>query len=279
MEDPMPASTTAADPLVDMSWLADHLDDPDIRPVEVDVSAAAYDLGHVPGAVLWNAYGDLRHPDYEPVGTPELERLLGRCGVTPETTLVFYGYAAHLGYWLVKAYGHTRAVVIDEPREAWRGPWSSEAPAPGPVTHRLSRAPGLVAKERLLGLDGVVLDVRAEAEFTGEIFWPSGAPEEHGRAGHVPGAVSLPISELRTDTGFRPAPVMLEALSGHGISPATRVTTYCTIGNRASQAWYALTHLLGFREVSVYYGGWAEWGTDPAMPVERGRVGPGIAKL
>src|SRR5581483_2851793 len=188
-------------------------------------------------------------------GAPELEQLLQRCGIEPATTLAFYGYAAHLGYWLVKAHGHARAVLIDGPREQWTGPWSSEAPTPRPTTYRLGPASGLVTRDELLERIGVLLDVRTEAEYAGERFWPSGAPEERGRPGHVPGALNLPISELRTLTGFKPATEMRTALHRHGITPEERLTIYCTIGNRASQAWYALTHLLGYADVALYYGG------------------------
>jgi thiosulfate/3-mercaptopyruvate sulfurtransferase len=263
------ASIAVTEPLFDGRWLQGHLDDPTVRIVEVDVSAAGYEQGHVPGAVLWNAYADLRHRDYRPVGTRELEQLLERCGVRPSTTLAFYGYAAHLGYWLANAHGHARAVLLDGPREQWTGAWSTDPPTPEPTRYRLGRPTALVTRDELLTLDGVVLDVRTRPEYAGEQFWPSGAPEERGRAGHVPGAVNVPISELRTQSGFRPVTEMRAALRRHGITPEKRVTTYCTIGNRAGQAWYALTHLLGFADVAVYYGGWAEWGSDPATPVER----------
>jgi thiosulfate/3-mercaptopyruvate sulfurtransferase len=266
---PTITSSTVTEPLVDSRWLARHLDDPTVRSVEVDVTAAAYEQEHVPGAVLWNAYADLRHRDYQTVGTRKLERLLERCGVRSTTTLAFYGYAAHLGYWLVKAHGHERAVLLDGPRDHWGGPWTTEAPSPEPTTYRLGPATALVTRDELLTPGGVLLDVRTEAEYAGEQFWPSGAPEERGRAGHVPGALNVPISELRVETGFRPVTEMRAALRRHGVNPENRVTLYCTIGNRASQAWYALTHLLGFEDVAVYYGGWAEWGSDPAMTVER----------
>jgi thiosulfate/3-mercaptopyruvate sulfurtransferase len=262
-------SIGTAEPLVDPDWLADHLDDPTVRIIEVDVSAAAYAPGHIPGATLWNTYTDLRHPDYKPVGTRELEQLLQRCGVGPKTTLAFYGYAAHLGYWLAKTHAHTRAVLIDGPRDQWPGPWSRETPHPTPTTYRIAPATRRLVADDLSKLNGIILDVRSESEYVGERFWPSGAREERGRPGHIPGAINVPISELRTETGFRAATDMRMALHRRGITPRTPVVTYCTIGNRASQAWYALTHLLGFNDAAVYYGGWAEWGSDPTMPVGR----------
>ena len=91
---------------VDVDWIGAHLNDPDVRLVEIDVSRAAYDKGHIPGAVLWNAYTDLRDPNYSPVGLAELGRLLMRSGITPDTCVVTYGYSAPLGFWLLRAHGH-----------------------------------------------------------------------------------------------------------------------------------------------------------------------------
>ena len=84
-----------------MRSIASHIDDPSVRFVEIDVSAAAYNAGHIPRAVLWNAYTDLRHSDYRPVSAAELQDLLRKSGVTPDMTVVFYGYGAHLGFWLL----------------------------------------------------------------------------------------------------------------------------------------------------------------------------------
>src|ERR1700686_4320475 len=104
---------TMSDPTVDVAWIAAHLDDPKVRIVEIDVSRAAYDQGHIPGAVLWNAYADLRDAGYRPIPRADFERVLSRSGISPETTVVFYGYGAFLGFWLMKAYGHRDARVLD----------------------------------------------------------------------------------------------------------------------------------------------------------------------
>src|ERR1700736_1432992 len=66
-------SLVSSEVLIDADWIAAHLDDPDVRVVEVDVSSAAYDRGHIPGAILWNAYKDLRHPDYTPIDEDGLD--------------------------------------------------------------------------------------------------------------------------------------------------------------------------------------------------------------
>jgi 3-mercaptopyruvate sulfurtransferase SseA len=101
--------------------------------VEIDVSNASYAAGHIPWAVLWNAYTDLRHPDYLPISANELQSLLRKSGVTSDVTVVFYGYGAHLGFWLLSSHGHGEARVMDGSREHWivaGGRWSAELPTP-----------------------------------------------------------------------------------------------------------------------------------------------------
>lgn len=131
----MESATILPDTRVDADWIASHTNDPAVRLVEIDVSAAAYNAGHISGAVLWNAYTDLRHSDYRPVSAAELQDLLRRSGVTPDMTVVFYGYGAHLGFWLLTSHGHGCVRLMDGSREQWktaRRDWSSDVPGVGP---------------------------------------------------------------------------------------------------------------------------------------------------
>src|SRR5436190_2175353 len=100
------SAATGSDLMVAPQWVADHAGDDGLRIVECDVSGAAYGEGHVPRAVLWNAYVDLRHADYTPIDTAEFAELLGRSGITPDTTVVVYGYADFLALWLLTTIGH-----------------------------------------------------------------------------------------------------------------------------------------------------------------------------
>ena len=132
------ATQLTTDLMVDPEWIADHLDDPAVRLVEVDVSPAAYDAGHIPGAVLWNAYSDLRRPDYSPVTSDELVSLLSRSGIGRSSTIVLYGYGAYLGFWLMKRIGHERVLLMDGPRERWEQAgyrWTRQARRPAPVSY------------------------------------------------------------------------------------------------------------------------------------------------
>jgi thiosulfate/3-mercaptopyruvate sulfurtransferase len=265
-------------PIIDASWIAAHERDPKVRLIELDVSPSAYESGHIPGAVFWNAYTDLREADYRPIEHEQLECLLSRSGVTPNTTLVFYGYGAALGFWLMKAHLHNDVRMLVGSREQWAqagGQWSTEAPEPARSSYRLAgpHEDMLASRadvEAAIGQPGhVLLDVRSDPEFSGERFWPSGAVEDTGRAGHVPGAVSVPIDLLRSeDDTFKTADQMRRALERAGIAPEQKVIAYCTIGNRASQAWFALKYLLGYPDVSVYYSSWVEWGKAANTPIE-----------
>ena len=274
------ASTRGADPgvLVDPQWLEAHLVNPQVRVVEVDVSPAAYNDWHIDGAVLWNIYADLKDASYRLMDSAALERLMARSGIGPDTTVVFYGYAAVLGLWLMKLYGHPDVRILDCSRDTWRAgghPWSTAASEPAVGCVRLDGEDPRIRADRAavhdaVGQPGTILvDVRSEAEYKGERFWPSGGLEPGGRAGHVPSAVHQPIDGLyNADGSFRSAGELRRVFSAVDLDRGEELITYCTIGGRAATAWFVLTYLLGRDHVRVSDGSWAEWGRLPGTPVE-----------
>jgi thiosulfate/3-mercaptopyruvate sulfurtransferase len=265
--------------LVDPGWLARHLNDPDLRVVEVDVSPAAYDNWHIDGAVLWNVYTDLKDAGYRTVGTAALERLVARSGIGPRSTVVFYGYAPTLGMWLMKLYGHADVRILNCSRDTWRAaghPWSTAAGKPPASGYRLGSEDHRIRADRAAVQDAAgrpgttLVDVRSAAEYRGDCFWPSGSMEPSGRAGHVPSAVHQPIDGLyNTDGSFRSAGELRAVFSPAVLNGGRELITYCTIGGRAATAWFVLTHLLGRDPVRVYDGSWADWGRATNTPVER----------
>jgi thiosulfate/3-mercaptopyruvate sulfurtransferase len=268
------------DVLVDARWLEQHLHDADLLVVEVDVSPAAYREGHIEGAVLWNIYSDLKDTNYEPVDTPSVEQLLARSGITPGTTVVFYGYGPAMGLWLMKLYGHADVRLLDCARDVWRSegrPWSDDERAPVATTYPLSapdenlRADRAEVEAAIGSAACAIVDVRAPREYIGERFWPSGGLEEGGRAGHVPSAVHVTIDAVRDEGGaFVGAAVLHEIFKPIGLPGDGDVITYCTVGGRACTAWFVLTYLLGRDNVRVYDGSWAQWGRLPSTPVDVG---------
>jgi len=258
--------------------LVNHLGEPGVRVVEVDVSPAAYDQGHIPGAVLWIAYTYLHRGDYSAVERREFEDLLSRSGRAPSDTIVFDGYGPYLGFWLMKAYGHERALVLDGTRQGWCEaslPWTMALPEPVPSTYTLpvAEATKLMSLDTLQGTLGsgnpLILDVRLGAEFAGEQFWPSGATAGAGRPGHIPGAMHLHIDLLHTAGGaFKSEAALRQIFQDQGVIPERSVVTYCTIGARASEAALILRYLLGYPDVRVYDGSWAQWGTWAETPIE-----------
>jgi thiosulfate/3-mercaptopyruvate sulfurtransferase len=267
-----------SDPLVDATWIAAHLQDPGLRLVEVDVSRAAYDEGHIDGAVFWNAYSDLRDPVYQPVGRAQFADLVKRSGIDAESTVVVYGYGAALGFWLLKANGYADVRMLDGSRAQWEQagePWSTALPSPPTTTASLPAEASDVSATReavARAIDDptkLLLDVRSDLEYAGERFWPSGATEGAGRPGHVPGATSLPIDRLRTEDGaLKPSDELQLVFERAGVTKDKGVITYCTIGNRASLAWFALKYVLGYPDVRVYYGSWVDWGKRTDTPIE-----------
>jgi thiosulfate/3-mercaptopyruvate sulfurtransferase len=264
--------------LVDPQWLDDHLDDPRVRVVEVDVSPAAYNDWHIDGAVLWNIYADVKDADYRLMGPAALEQLLVRSGIGPDSTVVLYGYAPALGFWLMKLCQHPDVHILNCSRDSWRAAGyrcSSIASEPDAGSFRPGGLdPGIradwVSVLEAVGQPGIaVLDVRSEAEYRGERFWPSGGMEPGGRAGHVPSAVHLPIDGIYRDDGsFRSAAELRRIFSAADLDGTGELITYCTIGGRAATAWFVLTQLLGRDHVRVYDGSWAEWGRMTGTPVE-----------
>jgi thiosulfate/3-mercaptopyruvate sulfurtransferase len=265
------------DVLVEPGWLEDHLHDPQVRLVEIDVSAAAYDEWHIDGAVLWNVYRDLKDADYRLVDRAAIGQLLARSGISPNSTVVFYGYAPAMGFWLMKLYGHADARILDCGRGAWRDqarPWTTDVDPAAASTYQLPdedkriRAHCRDVEQAIAEPACTIVDVRSGPEFRGERFWPSGGLEKGGRAGHVPSAVNVSMDGVQDELGsFRSAADLSELFSSIDPSGDEELITYCTIGGRACTAWFVLTYLLGRERVRVYDGSWAEWGLIPATPV------------
>jgi len=117
-----------------------------------------------------------------------------------------------------------------------------------------------------------LVDVRSPAEFAGEIISPVGYEQEGAqRAGHIPGAASIPWAmAVQEDGTFKSAPELRDLYGGKGVLNGDDIIAYCRIGERSAHTWFVLHELLGHDRVKNYDGSWTEWGSLVAVPVEKG---------
>ena len=271
--------------LVTTDWVAQHLDDPKVRLIEVDVDTAAYETGHAPGAVGWNWKSDLETHVVRDVADKEgIERLLSEAGVDKETTIVLSGdnnnWFAAYALWLLKYYGVENVKLMNGGRKKWieeGRPISTVVPTYPPTSFKVSGPRNEIRAFRdevMKSLDkkGVgLVDVRAPEEYSGELLAPEDLPQEGSqRAGHIPGAKNIPWGQaLKEDGTFKSRAELEQIYGGQGITPDKDIITYCRIGERSAHTWFVLTHLLGYPNVRNYDGSWTEWGSLVGAPIEK----------
>jgi thiosulfate/3-mercaptopyruvate sulfurtransferase len=284
--------------LVNTSWLAAHLDDPDLRIVDMRGYVRSVDTGggrqaatyvgahdeyaaeHIPGAIYldWTRdIVDLDDPVPAQVALPgRFASELGRRGIGDEHLVVAYDehptaqFATRL-WWALRYYGHERVAVLDGGLAAWRRegrPLSSDVPAfPAAVfTPRVQpgwRATGEAVLAALGDASTTLIDARDEGQYNGTVY------RGEGRPGHIPGAINLP-RELLVDpaTGtFRSSEALQDVFAQAGIDPEKRVIAYCNGGVAATTVLFGLA-LTGHPSLSNYDGSWNEWGVRKEWPVE-----------
>src|SRR5690348_1317703 len=210
----------ANDVLVDADWARAHLDDPTVRFVEVDVDTTAYEQSHLPGAVAWNWTSQLADGVRRDIASrEEFSKLLSESGIGPDTTIVLYGdnnnWFAAWAYWQLKLFGVEHVKLLNGGRKYWLDnglPLSTDVPAYEPSNWALPEVDNTLRAFRddilpRLGDSGLSLvDVRSPAEFNGEVIAPPGMTETAQRAGHIPGAASVPwATQVNEDGTFKSA--------------------------------------------------------------------------
>jgi len=273
------------DALVSSEWLAEHLDDPALRIIEVDEDTTAYEGGHLPGALAWNWAQDLHHPvrrDY--IDQEGFSRLLSQTGVDDDITVVLYGgnnnWFAAYAYWLLEYRGFENVKLLNGGRKKWELEGRELTTDVTPYEETPFRISGPERPELRILRDEVLakvgqatfVDVRSPEEFSGEKLAPDHLPQEQPYVGgHIPGAKNIPWSRAANEDGtFRTADELRDLYQGEGVSRNGETIAYCRIGERSSHTWFVLHELLGSRNVKNYDGSWTEYGSLVAAPVERG---------
>src|SRR5712692_798216 len=272
--------------LVSTQWVQEHLNDPKVRIVEVDYDPTAnYQLGHVPGAVLFDWRKDLNHPlQRDIVAKEQLEELFSRTGIGEETKIVLYGdfnnWFAGYAFWDLQYYGVKNVVLMNGGRKKWIDedmPLSKDAPHYSPTRFRASAPDENIrvylrqALELYNKPNVKLVDVRSPKEFTGEILAPPEYPTEHAqRGGHIPGAVNIPWSQaVKEDGTFKTYEEIKKLYENQGVTADKDIVAYCRIGERSSFSWFVLKYLLGYPRVRNYDGSWTEWGNLIRNPIEK----------
>ncbi len=275
-----------ADVLVSTEWVAQHKDDPDVRVLESNEDVLLYDLGHVPGALKIDWHDDLNDAlrrDY--ISKEKFEELASRLGITPETTVVFYGdknnWWATYALWVFRLFGHDNVKVMDGGRQRWideERELTRDVPSVEPTEYAAQerdesrlRAFRQDVLQHIEG-QGQLVDVRSPQEYSGEKLHMPDYPQEGAmRGGHIPGAQSIPWARAVNADGTFKSAEELRAIyeEEKGLSSDAETIAYCRIGERSSHTWFVLTYLLGYPNVRNYDGSWTEWGNLVNVPIEK----------
>lgn len=277
--------------IVSTSWLAEHLDDPDVRIVDATYhlpgtnrdAAAEFAEAHIPGAVFFDVDGIAAPESKAPGGLPHMlpppelfaERMAA-LGIGNDSFVVCYDVhglmSAARAWWMLRAFGHDGVAVLDGGLPAWKAegrPLQSGAPTPALARFTAHFRPALLRSkaEVMAGTVGTVIDARARERFEGT------APEPRPglRGGHIPGALNLPFGELLDPATKRLlSPEKIAArFAAAGLPESGPVTASCGSGITACVLALGL-HRIGREDAAVYDGSWAEWGMPGGTPVETG---------
>ena len=283
--------------LVETSWLANHLNDPHIRIVDMrgyvrtvehdGVQDALYvgardeyERGHIPGALYIDWSSDIIDPDDSveaQIAPPDrFAQLMDQLGIGDQHMVVAYDahpasqFATRL-WWALNYYGHDQVAVLNGGLPKWQRenrPIVDTIPSYPPATFTPTVQSQLRATAQdilaMLGQrDVTLIDAREPGQYNGTLV------RGHGRPGHIPGALNIPREELIDPvTGtFRSNDELNQVFSSAGVTPQEHVVAYCNGGVAATTILFSLA-MLGYPELTNYDGSWNEWGKRQDLPTE-----------
>ena len=267
--------------LVSTQWLAEHLDEPNLCMIEMDLDSQAYDREHIPGSIFWSAYALLLDNLQINFSLKAMEKLLADSGITKDTTViaVHNGFIATSGFifWLFKVLGHQNVKILNGGRPKWQKegfPVTRERTIVSSSHYRISaidnslRVTSPEVKKFLARQVCILLDARTTAEYQGAIFLQQ-PPQANERAGHIPGAVHLYYELAHNEDGtFKSAEELHKIYTDLNIPSDKLIIPYCAVGARSGHTWFILKYLLGYPQVKNYDGSWNEWSRLPDASIE-----------
>jgi len=278
--------------LVDTQWVEEHLDDKNVRIVEVDYDPKSnYNLGHIPTSILIDWRKDVNDPITRDIlNIHDFQTLLQINGINNNTTVILYGdfnnWFAAFAFWVFKYYRYNDVRLLDGGRKKWleedrpiskevvnypKGNYQlDELIEPNDdIRAFLGQVKNALVSRRNFQLS--LVDVRSEAEYRGEITAPPEYPTEGAqRGGHIPGAKNVPWAQVIKDDGtFKTVEEIRKLYEEQEITKDKDIITYCRIGERSSHTWFVLKYLLGYPNVKNYDGSWTEWGNLIGNRIEK----------
>ena len=271
-----PAAPQGGGLLVDAGWLHAHLNDADLRVVDM-TDAKDYRRGHVPGAVhlsLEAARVKVAAGGYRLPTADELARLVGDLGIGPDTHVVIYddsgGLDAARFFFTLDVFSHRAVSILDGGIAAWRRgklPLTIETARVARTAYRPVLLADRVAsaewvREHLTDATVALLDARTAAEYAGKDV-------RARRGGHIPGSVNVEWQQnLRPDGTFKSREELSAMYAAQAVTPDKTVVTYCQTHHRAAHSYFVL-RLLGYPRLVGYDRSWSEWGNRDDLPIAR----------
>jgi len=276
----------AVQPLVSIQWVADNMKSVKI----IDVSKKEYAEGHIPGAVQikWGSEVFAPETDHMVLGLSEIERVIGKMGVTPDDHIVIYDgfdkphahYVARV-YWTLKYWHFSKVSIMDGGIITWKKegrPVTAEATKPSRTNTEVSFPPNTKIRamyspdiiHALATGESVILDARIAAFFNGEVY----SLNKWVRSGHVTGAKNVfTLDTMNADNTYKSVADIRALYEKAGITADKSIITYCDTGVLATHAWFVLHELLGYNNVKVYDGSMREYANMFDTPMVPGVIG------
>jgi thiosulfate/3-mercaptopyruvate sulfurtransferase len=279
-------AASAVQPLVTTQWVADNMKSIKI----VDVSKKEYAEGHIPGAVQikWGSEVFAPETDHMVLGLSEIERIIGKMGVTPDDHIVLYDgfdkphahYVTRV-YWTLKYWHFSKVSIMDGGITLWqkeKRPVTTEATKASRTSVEVKYPPNTKIRamyspdiiHALATGKATIVDSRHESFFKGEKY----SLNKWVRSGHVTGAKNVfTLDSMKADGTYKSTAEIKALFEKAGVTADKSIITYCDTGVLATHGWFVMSELLGYKNVKVYDGSMREYANMFDTPMEPGVVG------